>query len=54
MARLTTSIPEPMSDDVQGRVESGQFGNTSEYFRDLVRREAPRRPSATWHDPVND
>ncbi len=35
-----------MSDYVTDRVESGQYGSASEYFRDLVRREQKRLAAA--------
>lgn len=43
MAKITISMPDAMSDYVASRVETGQFGNVSEYFRDLVRREQQRQ-----------
>lgn len=39
MAKLTISMPDAMSEYVTARVENGQYGNVSEYFRDLVRKE---------------
>lgn len=43
MAKLTISMPDAMADYVASRVETGQYGNVSEYFRDLVRREQEGR-----------
>ena len=43
MAKLTISMPDAMSEYVASRIESGQYGNVSEYFRDLVRQEQERR-----------
>lgn len=43
MARHTISLPDRMSDYVEGRVGEGQYGNLSEYFRDLVRKEQEQR-----------
>ena len=43
MAKLTISMPDAMSEYVTTRVESGQYGNVSEYFRDLVRQEQRRQ-----------
>ncbi len=43
MAKITISMPDAMSEYVSARVESGQYGNVSEYFRDLVRREQQRK-----------
>ena len=39
MAKITISMPDAMSEYVSSRVQSGQYGNVSEYFRDLVRVE---------------
>lgn len=46
MNRLTISIPEQMSDWVDAQVDTGRYGNVSEYFRDLVRRDQEQRESA--------
>lgn len=46
MSRLPISLPDAMNDYVQTRVEDGQYGNTSEYFRDLVRRDQEQRQMA--------
>jgi len=35
-----------MSEYVTSRVQVGQYGNVSEYFRDLVRREQQRQNAA--------
>ena len=41
MSRNTMSfaLPEPLREYIDERVRSGQFGNTSEYLRDLIRRD---------------
>ncbi|MEZ5670733.1 MAG: type II toxin-antitoxin system ParD family antitoxin [Alphaproteobacteria bacterium] len=39
MAKVTISMPDEMTAYVAARVESGQYGNVSEFFRDLVRRD---------------
>ena len=36
---MNIALPEPMRAYVAKRVESGQFGNTSEYVRELIRRD---------------
>jgi antitoxin ParD1/3/4 len=46
MIRHTISVPEPLSQYIEGRIAEGQYGNVSEYFRDLVRRDQERRQSA--------
>lgn len=42
MSRLTISMPDPMNDWVEAQVSTGRYGNVSEYFRDLVRRDQER------------
>lgn len=39
MIRHTISIPEPMSEYLSHQIDSGQYGNVSEYFRDLIRQD---------------
>ena len=41
MSSLTVSftLPETMRSDIDERVKSGSYGNTSEYLRDLIRRD---------------
>jgi antitoxin ParD1/3/4 len=41
MSRNTMSfaLPEPLREYIDERVRSGQYGNTSEYLRDLIRRD---------------
>ena len=42
MIRHTISVPELMSKYVESQISSGQYGNISEYFRDLIRRDQER------------
>lgn len=46
---MSFALPETMRDYIDTRVRSGQYGNTSEYLRDLIRQdqrsEAARRLS---------
>ena len=39
MMRKTITIPDEMEDWVKSQVGSGRYGNDSEYFRDLIRRD---------------
>jgi antitoxin ParD1/3/4 len=36
---LSFALPEAMRAYIDARVSTGQYGNTSEYIRDLVRRD---------------
>ena len=46
MTRLTISMPQQMTAYVEARIAEGRYGNVSEYFRDLVRRDQERRADA--------
>lgn len=46
MSRLTISMPEQMNDWVEAQISVGRYGNVSEYFRDLVRRDQENREGA--------
>lgn len=43
MTRHTISLPDLMSEYVDHQVGSGQYGNISEYFRDLIRKDQAQR-----------
>jgi len=36
---MSFALPEALHDYIDQRVRSGQYGNTSEYLRDLIRRD---------------
>ena len=36
---MNIALPEPLRAYVAQRVESGEYGNTSEYVRELIRRD---------------
>ena len=39
MATMNISVPDPMKDWVQSQVETGTYANTSDYVRDLIRKD---------------
>lgn len=39
MATMQVSLPDPMKTWVEARLEDGQFSNTSDYVRHLIRRD---------------
>ena len=39
MASMNISLPDPMRDWVQARVDSGQYTGASDYVRELIRRD---------------
>jgi antitoxin ParD1/3/4 len=36
---MSFALPESLREYIDGRVRSGEYGNTSEYLRDLIRRD---------------
>ena len=36
---MNIALPEPLRAYVADRVEAGEYGNTSEYVRDLIRKD---------------
>jgi antitoxin ParD1/3/4 len=36
---MSFALPETLRDYIDARVRSGEYGNTSEYLRDLIRRD---------------
>ena len=43
MATMTVSLPDPMKAWVEAQVNGGQYGNASDYVRDLIRRDQQDR-----------
>ncbi len=39
MASMNISLPDPLRDHVQTRVDSGLYASASDYVRDLIRRD---------------
>lgn len=52
MATMTISLPDPMKDWIEARIKEGEYASTSDYVRDLVRRDRERRshPELTMND----
>jgi antitoxin ParD1/3/4 len=48
MASMNISVPDPMRDWVQARVESGQYAGVSDYVRELIRRDQAAADQANW------
>ena len=42
MATMNISLPDTLRDFVEAQVSEGSYGTTSEYLRDLIRREQQR------------
>ncbi len=43
MATMNISLPEPMRDWVQTQIEEGMYSSSSDYVRDLIRRDQENR-----------
>ena len=43
MATMNVSMPDAMKAWVESQAESGQYGNVSDYIRDLIRRDRQRK-----------
>ncbi len=43
MATMTVSLPDPMKDWIEVQISQGDYASTSDYVRDLVRRDRSRR-----------
>jgi len=39
MATMNVSLPDPMKEWVETQIESGYYSNSSDYVRDLIRRD---------------
>jgi len=52
MATMTISLPDPMKDWIEAQIKQGEYASTSDYVRDLVRRDRERRshPELTLND----
>jgi antitoxin ParD1/3/4 len=46
LTTMNISLPEPMREWVEAQVESGTYGNASEYFRSLVRVDQKQKAEA--------
>lgn len=55
MASMNVSLPGPMKDWVEARLEDGRFSNTSDYVRHLIRRDQEREEAiAALQQAVNE
>jgi antitoxin ParD1/3/4 len=39
MATMNVSLPDPMKDWVEAQTQDGKYANSSDYVRDLIRRD---------------
>lgn len=43
MATMNISLPDPMRDWVQTQIQAGRYSSSSDYVRDLIRRDQETR-----------
>ncbi len=51
---MSFALPEAMRDYVNQRVRSGQYGNTSEYLRELIRRDQEEQAKRRLRELIAD
>lgn len=47
MATMNVSLPDPMKSWVESQAETGKYSNSSDYVRDLIRRDQVRAEKIT-------
>lgn len=48
------TLPESLRDYIDARVRSGEYGNTSEYLRDLIRRDQQDQAARQLRELIAD
>ena len=51
---MSFALPESMRDYIDERVRDGSYGNTSEYLRELIRRDQREQASHRLRDLIAD
>jgi antitoxin ParD1/3/4 len=49
---MSFALPESLRSYVDERVRSGQYGNTSEYLRELIRRDQEQQAGARFRSLI--
>ena len=52
MATMTVSLPDPMKDWVEELTHNGEYASSSDYVRDLIRRDKERRGQSLTMDEL--
>lgn len=47
MATMNVSLPDTLKDWAEGRTKTGRYSNTSDYVRDLIRKDMQRAEKIT-------
>jgi antitoxin ParD1/3/4 len=51
---MSFALPEALRSYVDQRVKSGQYGNTSEYLRELIRRDQEEQAKKRLRELIED
>ena len=51
---MSFALPESMREYIDTRVRDGNYGNTSEYLRELIRRDQEEQAAARLRDLIAD
>ena len=51
---MSFALPESMREYIDDRVSSGHYGNTSEYIRDLIRRDQEEQAKKRLRDLIKE
>ena len=51
---MSFALPEPMRAYIDERVKTGAYGNTSEYLRDLIRRDQEAQAAKRLRDLIEE
>ena len=51
---MSFALPESLREYIDARVRTGSYGNTSEYLRDLVRRDQHEQAAQRLRDLITD
>jgi len=43
MATMNISVPDPMKDWVQAQIDEGKYASSSDYVRDLIRKDQEQK-----------
>ena len=47
MATMTVSLPDPMKEWIEAQIRTGDYASSSDYVRDLVRRDRERKDNVS-------
>ena len=51
---MSFALPESLRDYIDARVRSGGYGNTSEYLRDLIRRDQQEQAARRLRELITE